>query len=388
MSLENMTSRASPAIISPRWDARSLRRAIYQLVALGAVIVFFGLLLRNIWTNLKAAGIGVNFDFLSQPASFDVPDSLMRFAPGNSIGKAFLVGTVNTLEVSALGVLLSSVFGLIVGLCRLSTARVVLNAGKFYVEIVRNTPLLLQLLFWHTLFTHAFPLPVAAIQPLPCVFLTNRGIFVPELSGASAAMVLAAAGAVVGLIWSWHGRSSRILAVASMALFLSAAAVWFAFGSTEAAVTACPQLQRFNIKGGWQQTPEFAALLVSLSLYTAAFIAEILRGAILSIPHGQSEAARALGLKHGFVLRLVVIPQAVRAMVPPLTSQYLNLLKGSSLAVAVAYPDVVRVATITISQTGRAIECMFIVMAIYLLISVSVSFGMNLYNRRQLSKGL
>jgi general L-amino acid transport system permease protein len=237
------------------------------------------------------------------------------------------VGLANTFKVALLGIVFATVLGTLIGLMRLSADRLLAGFASSYVEFIRNVPLLVQLFFWYALITEGLPAPREALSPLPGVFLTNRGVFFPTFSGV-------------------------------------------------------PELQGFNFAGGGALTPEFAALLIGLSLYTAAFIAEIVRAGVLAVPRGQWEAARAVGLQHRQVLRHVVGPQALRVIVPPLTSQYLNLIKNSSLAVAIGYPDLVSIANTTINQTGQAIEGIAIIMAVYLTISLAISALMNWYNAR------
>ena len=293
---------------------------------MAALLGLAGFLISNTLANLEARRIASGFGFLSREAGFEIGESFfLRYGASDSYLRALAVGLVNTLMVSAIGVALASASGTAIGLARLSTNFLLRGLAAAYVEFMRNVPLLVQLFFWYALIAEALPHPREALHPLPGVFLSNRGIFLP------------------------------------------------AFAST-------PVLEGFNFTGGVAISPEFAALLIGLSTYTAAFIAEIVRAGILAIERGQVEAAYALGLTRWQTTRLVVLPQALRVIVPPLTSQYLNLTKNSSLAVAIGYPDLVSIANTAINQTGQAIEGVAIIMAVYLTISLSISAFMNWYN--------
>lgn len=287
-----------------------------------------GFLISNTVANLEARHIASGFGFLGREAGFEIGESFfLRYDAGQSYLRALAVGLVNTLTVSAIGIVLATLLGTGIGLARLSTNSLLRGISTAYVEFIRNVPLLVQLFFWYALITDALPGPSQALEPLPHVFLSNRGIFLPTF-------------------------------------------------------TSLPALQGFNFAGGVGISPEFGALLLGLSVYTAAFIAEIVRAGVLSVPRGQVEAAQAVGLAHSQVLLKVVFPQALRVIVPPLASQYLNLVKNSSLAVAIGYPDLVSIANTTINQTGQAIEGVAIIMAVYLTISLSISALMNVYNAR------
>ena len=277
-------------------------------------------------TNLEERRIASGFGFLQREAGFEIGETVfLRYGAADTYLKALLVGLTNTLAVALIGVILATVLGTIIGLCRLARNFLVRNFAAGYVEFIRNVPLLVQLFFWYAIITEGLPGPREALSPLPGVFLSNRGIFLPTL-------------------------------------------------------TSVPELQGFNFVGGMSMTPEFAALLVGLAIYTAAFIAEIVRAGILAVDRGQTEAARALGLSRPQTTRLIVLPQALRVIVPPMTNQYLNLTKNSSLAVAIGYPDLVSIANTTMNQTGQAIEGVAIIMAVYLTISLSISAFMNWYN--------
>ena len=285
-------------------------------------------LISNTAANLEVRRIASGYGFLSREAGFEIGESFfLRYSAADSYARALVVGLVNTLGVAAIGIVLATVLGGAIGLARLARDALLRTLAAAYVEFVRNVPLLVQLFFWYALITEALPAPREALSPLPGVFLTNRGIFFP----------------VPGSV---------------------------------------PELSGFNFVGGAALSPEFATLLIGLATYTAAFIAEIVRAGILAIERGQLDAAYALGLSRWQVTRLVVLPQALRVIVPPLTSQYLNLTKNSSLAVAIGYPDLVSIANTTINQTGQAIEGVAIIMAVYLTVSLSISAFMNWYNAR------
>ena len=276
--------------------------------------------------NLEERRIASGFGFLGREAGFEIGESaFLRYSASDTYLAALLVGLSNTLAVALIGIVLATVLGTFIGLARLSKNFLLKALSAGYVEFIRNVPLLVQLFFWYAVITEGFPGPREALSPLPGVFLSNRGIFFPTFSGA-------------------------------------------------------PELQGFNFAGGATLTPEFAALLIGLVTYTAAFIAEIVRAGILAVDRGQGEAAHALGLSRGQATRLAILPQALRVIVPPMTSQYLNLTKNSSLAVAIGYPDLVSIANTTMNQTGQAIEGIATIMAVYLTISLSISAFMNWYN--------
>jgi general L-amino acid transport system permease protein len=308
--------------------SKKAKEIAYQALVLAALAVLGWFLISNTVANLEARRIASGFGFLGREAGFEVGESFfLRYSAADPYWRALAVGLVNTLVVSVIGIVLATLVGGAVGLARLAANRLLRALAGAYVEFLRNVPLLVQLFFWYALVTEALPPPRAALEPLPGLFLTNRGIFLP----------------VPGSV---------------------------------------PVLDGFNFSGGAALGPEFAALLIGLAVYTAAFIAEIVRAGILAVPRGQYEASSAIGLGSWPRLRFVVVPQALRVIVPPLTSQYLNLAKNSSLAVAIGYPDLVSIANTTMNQTGQAIEGVAIIMAVYLTISLSISLAMNWYNAR------
>ncbi len=313
----------------------------------------------------------------------------------DNYGRALLIGVLNTLKVAAIGVVLATLLGTAIGIARLSNNWLLCRLSAIYVEFLRDLPLLLQLLFWYTLL-QILPGPRGALQPLPGVYLSNRGLLFPSLvwEGAHLAILaLAALGLLLTIVYRRIARAAQLrdgrhrpVWPAACLLMLAAPAIaWAALGRP--AEIDVPTLQGFNFRGGVLVSPEFFALLFGLVTYTAAFIAEIVRAGILAVSPGQWEAARALGLPTGLILGKIVLPQALRVIVPPLTSQYLNLTKNSSLAVAIGYQDIVSVANTALNQTGQAIEGIAIIMAVYLSISLSISLFMNWFDRRATLKG-
>jgi len=370
---------------------RTLRSFLLQAAALAVVLAAAGWLAHTATGNLARQGIASGFDFLDSEAGFGILQSLVAYSEQSSYARAFLVGLLNTLLVSAIGIVAATVLGFLLGVARLSPNFLVSRLAAFYVEAVRNVPLLLQLFFWYFAVLRALPLPRQSLQWGEAVYLNIRGLYLPwPAPGEGAGWVLAAAAA--GLVaWVVLARAARLRREhtghgfpahrlgAALTLLLPVVAGWLAGASV---AIDRPVLAGFNVRGGVALLPEFVALVLALALYTAAFIGEIVRAGILAVDRGQTEAGIALGLRRAQVLRLVVIPQALRVIVPPLTSQYLNLTKNSSLAAAIAYPDLVSVfAGTVLNQTGQAIEVIAITMSVYLAISLLIALGMNWYNR-------
>lgn len=347
-----------------------------------AVLVLY--FVANARANLAARGITFGFGFLATPAGFDIPFRIPAWSTAGTYGRALWVCLVNTLLVSALAIVTGSLLGLLLGVMRLSANWLVRNVALWVVELVRNTPQLVQLVFWYAGVLQALP-PVRQSLDLPLgAYLNVRGLFLPWpvmapglgwLTPALAASVL-----ILPVLWLTHVRGRQIGAKALVVPLALAVAVAVALRGVD-----YPALQGFNFRGGVVLPPELVALWLGLSVYASAFIAEIVRGSIEAVPKGQREAARSLGLRSGPELLLVVLPQALRTMVPPLTSQYLNIVKSSTLGAAVAYPEIVQIfAGTVLNQSGRAIEVMLIVMGVFLVISLAVSGLMNWYNRRVL----
>ncbi len=369
-----------------------LRGVILQVVAVAGLLALIAYLVHNTTRNLAKLGIASGFDFMGEVSGFDIGVTLVPYSLTSTYGRAFLVGLLNTLLVSAVGIVLATLLGFVLGVLRLSRNWLVARLATVYVEGVRNVPLLLQIVFWYFGVLAAMPALRDSIAIADAVFINNRGvygprpIFEPGFEAVPIAFVLGLAGAVALARWARRrqeatGRqfpSFRAGLALVVALPLAtAAAVGFPL------TWEYPELTGFNFKGGVAILPEFIALLLALTLYTAAFIGEIVRAGIQSVSRGQSEAAHALGLRPWITLRKVVIPQALRVIIPPLTSQYLNLTKNSTLAVAIGYPDLVSVFTGTVlNQTGQAVEVILITMLVYGSISLLISLFMNWYNRR------
>jgi len=325
-------------VVRPRrsWRDPRTRALASQAAVVAAVCAIVVMVAMQTAANLRARDIASGFDYLGRAAGFEIAQGGLSYSSRDTYARALEAGLVNTLRVAAIGIAVASALGLLVGIARLSPIWIVSATSNVYVEVLRNTPLLLQLLFWYSL-SQALPRPHDALNPLPGVFLSGRGLFLPRLV--------------------WHGG-------------------WLQFGRV---ALERPELAGFGFRGGTSISPEFAALLVGLSTYTSAFIGEIVRGGILAVDRGQTEAAAALGLSRLRILRLVVLPQALPVIVPPTTSQFLNLAKNSSLAVAIGYPDVISITNTTLNQTGQAIEAIAIAMVLYLAISLAISFPMNLW---------
>lgn len=367
-----------------------VRAVLAQLGVALAVALVAWYLVGNTMDNLARLSIASGFGFLDREAGFQIGETLVEFGPQDHYSTAFLVGILNTLKVSGIGILLATLLGVVLGIARLSSNWLVARIAAFYVETVRNVPLLLQLFLWYGLLTEGLPGPRQALQPLPGVFLSNRGLKLPAPADDPIwAWVAALFGLSVILtlvIAAWNGKrqaaTGKRLSMLPIGLGLIFGLPLLVLLASGGGAIDMPVLQGFNFRGGMTLSPEFAALLFGLVIYTAAFIGEIVRSGILAVPKGQTEAATALGLTRGQLLRLVVLPQALRVIIPPTTSQYLNLTKNSSLAVAIGYPDFVSIANTTINQTGQAVEGVLSIMAAYLIISLSLSFLMNWYNSR------
>jgi general L-amino acid transport system permease protein len=389
-----MTSEQASLPIAPSrpapWRDPKIRGIAYQIAFVAAIVGFGAFLIHNMLGNIARQNIATGFGFLHREAAFGIGESLIAYSPADTYGRAFLVGLTNTLYVAALGIVLATILGTVMGLARLSSNWLVAKLAQIYVETFRNIPLLLQLVFWWSLLNKVAPGPRDAWQILPDVFVSNRGIVFPVATAnpgyrwVFAAFCLGIAVAIGFRRWAHQqqARTGRQFPTGWIALGLVVglpAIVFLGFGAP--LTLDRPALHGFNFTGGREVSPEFTALLLGLVIYTGTFISEIVRAGILAVSWGQSEAAMALGLKPGQRMRLVVLPQALRVIVPPLTSQYLGLTKNSSLAVAIGYPDLVSIANTTMNQTGQAVEGIAMIMAVYLFISLAISFGMNLYNR-------
>ena len=365
---------------------------LLQTLVLCAIVFGLVWLVANVQSNLEAQGINSGFGFLSERAGFGINQTLVHYTEDSNFGRVLLVGLLNTLLVSVLGVIFATLLGFSLGVARLSSNWLISKMAMVYVEIFRNVPLLLQIMFWYFGVLRNLPSPRRAVSIGDSVFMSNRGIVVPALeAGAGGAWYGVALLAIVASFIWLRRRAAKALTLSGQGtpIWIPLLAIALAAFGVAAMIAGVPftldvpALRGFNFRGGITVIPEFVALLLALSLYTAAFIAEIVRAGIQSVYRGQREAAAALGLSDSQSLKLVVIPQALRVIIPPLTSQYLNLTKNSSLAVAIAYPDIVSVfAGTTLVQVGQAVEIIFITMMIYLSLSLLTSWGMNRYNAR------
>ena len=375
----------------PFWRDVRVLGWISQLVVLGIVLLVGALLLGTLTGRMTARGFFPDLGFLDLRAGFQISEHAIPYEPSDSYAQALLVGIVNTLMVSAVGVLLATLLGLIVGVARLSRNWLVNRLALGYVELFRNTPLLLQLFVIYFVVFLQMPPVRESLGLLDVFFLNQRGLYLPQpvlAPDGSAWLALVIISAVVaGAVWlsagrrEAAGRSAAPLRWLALLVLVGLPLVGWLLVRGGPLTLETPQLGRFNLQGGLHVSPEFAALVAGLTLYTAAFIAEIIRGGIEAVGKGQREAARAVGLTERQTLRLVVLPQALRVIIPPLTSQYLNLIKNSSLALAIGYADLFNISRTISEQTGQPVAVIGIVMAVYLVISLLTSLLMNVYNR-------
>jgi general L-amino acid transport system permease protein len=378
---------------SPRlWRNPRVRSLVLQALVVALVVAGVAYIVGNTLHNLEQRGINTGFGFLSSEAGFGIIQALIPYDEASSFGRTFVVGLLNTLLVAVLGIVVATMLGFVIGVARLSSNWLVARMATAYIEIFRNVPLLLQIFFWYFAVLRALPSPRQSLALGDWAFLNIRGLYlpfpVPQPGVWLVPAVFVVALAAVILVFRWSRRRQETTGRTFPRGFVSVAiliglTVTAYFAAGQPLVWDLPQLRGFNFRGGTVVIPELMALVLALSIYTAAFVAEIVRAGILSVSRGQTEAAHALGLRPGLTLRLVVIPQAMRVIVPPLTSQYLNLTKNSSLATAIGYPDLVSVfAGTTLNQTGQAVEVIAMTMAVYLAVSLLVSLLMNWYNRR------
>ncbi|MCS0493515.1 amino acid ABC transporter permease [Ancylobacter sp. MQZ15Z-1] len=363
-----------------------------QVIALIVVVVLGWMFIDNARENLADQKIATGFGFLENTAGFGINQTLIPYTETSTYGRAFVVGLLNTILVAVVGIFLATIIGFMVGVGRLSKNFVVRALSTVYVEILRNLPPLFQILFWYLAVLSALPGPRQSISVFGEFFLSNRGIFAPRpVFGEGSGLVVWATGAAIlaVVLINYWSRARQEETGQRMPMLRIGLAILIGLPLVALIVTGFPisfdhpELKGFNFAGGIRIIPEFVALTVALATYTAAFIAENVRAGIQAVSHGQTEAAHSLGLRNGQTLRLVVIPQAMRVIIPPLTSQYLNLTKNSSLAVGIGYPDLVAVfAGTALNQTGQAIEIIAITMGVYLLLSIITSIIMNAYNKR------
>ena len=363
---------------------------LWQVAVVAIAVAVVAWLWSNAIHNLSVRRISTGFAFLGREAGMPIADSWLAYSPKDPYLRAFLVGLVNTLRIAVIGVVLATVLGTAIGVARLSSNWLLSWLAAVYVEVLRDLPLLLQLLFWYVLM-QGLPAARAAWRPIEGVFLSNRGLVLPSLP-LQAGNLWVMATAALGLVASaalrrrmvarqmLDGRSRSVWPYALILVVALPALVSWGLGVSW--VVTMPELHGFNFVGGLTLAPEYFALLIALVTYTSAFIAEIVRSGIQAVSRGQWDAAMALGLRRSFVLRHIVMPQALRVIIPPMTSQYLNLTKNSSLAVAVGYQDIVSIANTTLNQTGQAIESIALIMLVFLTISLGISLFMNWYNAR------
>jgi general L-amino acid transport system permease protein len=375
----------------PFWYDPKFRAVFFQIGVLGMVGLLGYYLMTNTLANLERQAIATGFGFLEKQSSFEIGESLVSYSAADTYLKALLVGALNTLLVSFIGIILTIILGTFIGIARLSTNWLLSKVAAIYIEFFQDIPILLQLFFWYAFFYEILPQPRQAINLLNGVFLCNRGLIL-AIPAAHPAFKYMAVAFLIGclavyLMRRWarkrQDETGRIFPVfkAAVGILIGLPLItWWAAGAPTA--MDMPVLKGFNFQGGITVSPEFTAVLLGLVLYTAAFVAEVVRAGIQSVSRGQTEAAASIGLKPGQILNLVILPQALRVIIPPLTSQMLNLTKNSSLAVAIGYPEFVSVAGTTINQTGQAIEGVALIMTVYLIFSLTTSAFMNWYNKK------
>jgi len=391
-SVDSSTPVPQRNALSRLWTDKESRSVIVQIIATALIFALFYFMVTNAITNLERIGKGFSFDFLSQPSNYDINQRLISYDSRSSHLRAMQVGIINTLLVAVAGIILATILGFILGVLRLSKNWLTNKIAHVYIEYVRNVPVLLHILLIHGIFVHNLPRPKSAIGIADTAFLTNRGMFMPKPVPEPlmwAVIGLFFAGIVFAFLFRrWAkkvqdatGKIYPVFWISILAIVVLPVIAYFLLGSP--VQWDEPALKGFNFKGGMVIRPEFIALWLALSFYTAAFIGEVVRAGILAVSHGQTEASMALGIPRNRTLNLVVIPQAMRVIVPPLSSQYLNITKNSSLAIAIGYMDITAtIGGISLNQTGREMECMLIVMALYLTFSLIISTFMNWYNSR------
>ena len=376
---------------TPFWLDPKKRAILFQFITFCMLGLLAYYLVSNTLVNLQKQKIATGFGFLHKEASFEIGESLISYSAASTYGRALLVGALNTIKVAFIGIVITILLGTIIGVARLSTNWLVSKLATLYVEVMQDIPVLLQLFFWYAIFYETLPSPQQALNPGAGIYMCNRGVAftIPEAHPAHKYMLLAflVGCLIVYVIRRWArkrqertGQFFPTFRVGIAILFGLPFITWLVFGTP--LKMDVPKLVGFNFEGGLMVSPEFIAVLMGLILYTAAFVAEVVRAGIQSVSKGQREAAMSIGLRPTLVLNLVILPQALRVIVPPLTSQMLNLTKNSSLAVAIGYPDFVSVANTTMNQTGQSVEGVALIMAVYLFFSLSTSAFMNWYNKR------
>jgi len=388
----SVTASGQPNVLLKLWRNKETRSVIIQIVTMALLFAFFAYIINNAVLNLQALGKTFSFDFLQEPASYDINQTLIEYTSRSSHARAMLVGILNTGLVAICGVILATVLGFILGVIRLSNNWLASRIVYVFIEFTRNVPVLLHILLIHGIMVHFLPLPKQAISVGDALFLSNRGVYAPRpefLDGFGftvAAFGVAVIAALIFRRWAKKvqedtGKIYPVFLICTGVIIGLPLIVFLISGSP--LTWEMPKMGRFNLQGGVMLLPEFLALWLALSFYTSAFIAEIVRSGIMAINKGQWEAAGALGIRRNRVLQLVIIPQALRVIIPPLASQYLNLTKNSSLAIAIGYMDIVAtIGGITLMQTGKEMETMIIVLLLYLSFSLVISAFMNWYNKR------
>jgi general L-amino acid transport system permease protein len=373
------------------WNDPIIRGWVFQLVVVGLVGLLAWFLVSNTIENLERQKIASGFSYLDREAGFEIGDTMIAYSPSDTYARAILVGVLNTLKVAVVGIVLATILGTMIGVGRLSPNWLLAKICEGYVEMFRNVPLLLWLFLFYKMISEAFPGPRQALSLFGSFFLSNRGLYFPVPLAdpihkwMGLALLIGIAATFVVKRWAKKRQDATGLPFPTIKTGIGLIVglplvIWLLGGAPHH--MSWPELKGFNFEGGTVVQPEFTALLVGLVLYTSAFVAEIVRSGILALHKGQTEAAMAIGLSRGQVMRLVLLPQALRIIVPPMTSQYLNITKNSSLAIAIGYPDLVAAVNVTINQTGQAIENILIIMAAYLSVSLSISAFMNWYNKR------
>jgi len=376
----------------PIWNDPKYRALFFQVVLIAGLFYFIYTIVQNTLGNMEARGISTGLAFMSEKSGFDILQSLIPFNSDSTYGRTFLVGILNTLLVTGLGIVFATIWGFILGVARLSNNWLISKIATVYIEIFRNIPLLIQLFFWYFVVLKALPQVRESLSAFDSFFLSNRGLYMPSPifeDGFIYTGIAIIIGIVASFILKKWARKRQEATGQQFPVLLSILGLIILFPLIVLLLTGTPlsweipKLGRFNIQGGASIIPELFALLLGLTVYTASFIAEIVRSGIEAVSHGQTEAALSVGLTPGQNLRLVVIPQALRVIIPPLTSQYLNLFKNSSLATAIGYPDLVAVFMgTTLNQTGQAVEIIAMTMAVYLIVSLLISMFMNWYNAK------
>ncbi|WP_067839941.1 amino acid ABC transporter permease [Amphibacillus sediminis] len=378
-------------ISTPFWRDNRILPILFQIVFVIIVVAILSYFLKNAITGLNRLGINFGFHFLRRTASFNISESLIDYQPTDPYARAFLVGMLNTLRVALIGIMLATILGVFVGIGRLSKNWLIRKLTGLYIEVFRNTPLLVQIFIWY--FAVILPLPqVQESFSIGHFYFNNRGISIPwfTTNDATVIWIVCFVLGIIGTVLMWKYQLNKQMKLgkrqfpsiwAAGVLFVSLLVAFLVTQSGPAHIST-PELGNFNFTGGLRLSAEFLAILCGLVIYTATYIAEIVRAGIQSVAKGQSEAAQALGLKNSITMRLVILPQAVRIIIPPMTSQYLNLTKNSSLAIAVGYQELVSVGNTSMNQSGHAVEIFMLIILVYLLLSLTTSFFMNIFNRR------